>query len=475
MLSVYPVTEHDVIEFLKKDLESNESKAIVAEVDGEPAGAASLWWRPVGRDRHVAWLGIDVRTKHWGKGVGSALMPEAIRIAKELGFRKIVLGVFEDNARAMRLYEKSGFVKEAREKAEVWIDGSWRPGLIMSLELAPCKPKLKQSQIKSNTKSHFLAPDAKISIRQLKDGDLDEVNRLQNCTQSTKLCFRVPPFAKEQTKQWYEGIKTQENKYAFAAFSSEKLVGYAMFKAAPPPFLCLRLEEIIVDANQNPYDAATALVTAVKGFRERYSYHTVSTLLPENSYPIINALENQGFKKNGALKDYYFIDEHYTNAAVYGYSNKAKRERAKSPVFPIAPQKTRAILLRPSQSLPTHSSARAPETEMRTTEILKTVTDQEAFRFYEAEGRPTGHSAKKLSDLLENTKSVKLESLIFHTQRGDFQNWADKILKDPKLATELGEISISKSHDLRKDLCKTIENRIREAQQRAPNETVAQA
>jgi RimJ/RimL family protein N-acetyltransferase len=349
MLSVYPVTEHDVTEFLKKDLESNEGKYVVAELDGEPAGSVGLWWRPVGRDRHVAWLGIDVRTKHWGKGVGSALMREAIRIAKELGFRKMVLGVFEDNARAMRLYEKSGFRKEARVKDEVWIDGSWRAGFVMGLELAPCKPKLKQSQIKDNAKKQFLPADVEISTRQLKDGDLDEVNRLQNCTQSTKLSFRVPPFTKEQTKQWYEGIKTQENKYCVAAFGSEKLLGYVLFKATSPPFLCLRLEEIIVDANQNPYDAATALVAAIKDFKERYHYHKISALLPESSYPIISALESQGFKKNGAIKDNYFIDDHYTNAAIYEYPNKAKREHTKPPVFPITTQKTRALVLTSSQ------------------------------------------------------------------------------------------------------------------------------
>lgn len=352
MLSVYPVTEHDVIEFLKKDLESSEAKHVVAEFDGEPAGAVSLWWRPVGRDRHIAWLGIDVRTKHWGKGVGSSLMREAIRIAKELGFRKIVLGVFEDNARAMRLYEKSGFIKEVREKDEVWIDGSWRPGSIMGLELAPCRPKLKQSQIKDDAKNQFTPADVKISIRQLKDGDLDEVNRLQNCTRSAKLSFRVPPLTKEQTKQWYEAIKTQENKYCLAAFSGDKLMGYFLFKATAPPFLCLRLEEFIVDLNQNPNDAATALVSAVKGFKERYCYYRISAFIPENSYPIINALENQGFKKSGVVKDYYFIDEHYTNAAVYGYSDKTKRERPKPPNFPITIQKTRALVQQPSQPAP---------------------------------------------------------------------------------------------------------------------------
>lgn len=116
LLSVYPITQYDVAEFLKKDLESNEAKHIVAELDSEPAVTVSIWWRIAGRDRHVAWLGVDVRTKHWGKGVGSGLMQEAIRVAKELGFRKMTLGMFEGNERAMRLYMKFGFRKEAYEK-----------------------------------------------------------------------------------------------------------------------------------------------------------------------------------------------------------------------------------------------------------------------------------------------------------------------------------------------------------------------
>lgn len=331
-------------------MESNEAKHVVVELDGEPAGSVSLWWKPVGRDRHVTWLGIDVKTRHWGKGVGSALMREAVRIAKEMGFRKIVLGVFKDNARAMRLYEKFGFKIEAHEKTEVWIDGSWRTGFVMGRELAPCRPKLKQSHSKDNKEKQVSAPDVKISIRQLNDRDLDEMNRLQNCTQSTKSSFRIPPFTREQTKQWYEGIKTQENKYCLAGFSNEKLLGYILFKATSAPFLCLRFEEIVVDVNQNPYDASMVLVMASIGFKERYGYHRISTLVLENNYPIISALESQGFKKNGAIKDYYFIDDYYTNAAVYEYRNKAKPERTKPLVFPITTQETRALSLKSPQS-----------------------------------------------------------------------------------------------------------------------------
>jgi RimJ/RimL family protein N-acetyltransferase len=255
-------------------------------------------------------------------------MQEAIRVAKELGFRKMVLGFFEGNERAMRLYTKFGFRKEAYEKDEVWIDGSWRTCFTMGLELAPCKPRLRRRQIKRNAKKQFLASDAEISTRQLEDRDLDEVNRLQNCAQSTKSSFRVPPVTKEQTKQWYEGIKAQENKYCLASFSGGKLLGYLLFRAAVLPFACLKFEEIIVDTNQKPYETAAALVDAIKSFKERYWYHRVSAFVPETSDPIVNALENQGFRKTGAMKNYYFIDGYYVNAAVYGYLGNARQKHA---------------------------------------------------------------------------------------------------------------------------------------------------
>ena len=319
LLSVYPITQHEVVEFLKKDLESNEGKLIAAESNGEPVGTVSLWWRSAGRDRHVAWLGISVRSEHWGKGVGSGLMHEAVRVAKELGFSKIVLGVFDGNERAMRLYKKFGFKNEAYETDEVWIDGSWRKGFMMGLELAPCKPRFKTSQIKQNARRRYSARKAIMSTRQLEDKDLDEVNRLQNCPDSTKSSFRVPPITKEQTKQWYEGIKAQENKHCLACFSNNKLAGYLQFRALVLPFPRLKFEEIIVDANQEPYEAATALVSAIKGFKERYWYHGISAFVPETSEPIITAIESQGFKKTGAMKDYYFIDGYYVNSAVYEY------------------------------------------------------------------------------------------------------------------------------------------------------------
>ena len=95
-------------------------------------------------------------------------------------------------------------------------------------------------------------------------------------------------------------------------------------------------------------------------------------------------------------------------------------------------------------------------------QVLRTVGDHEAFYFYEAVGKPTGEVARNLSDFVDRVKSVKSESLMFHLQRKDFQNWVEKILGDSKLAEELARISPSNGDDIRAKINETVENRVRE-------------
>lgn len=64
--------------------------------------------------RHVATLGMAVDAGWRGRGVGSALMTEALRWARESGVEKVVLSVYPHNDGAIALYRKFGFVEEGR-------------------------------------------------------------------------------------------------------------------------------------------------------------------------------------------------------------------------------------------------------------------------------------------------------------------------------------------------------------------------
>jgi len=49
-----------------------------------------------------------------GRGVGSALLAEALRWAGEVGVRKVELSVYPDNDAARALYARFGFLEEGR-------------------------------------------------------------------------------------------------------------------------------------------------------------------------------------------------------------------------------------------------------------------------------------------------------------------------------------------------------------------------
>lgn len=103
-----------------------------------------------------------------------------------------------------------------------------------------------------------------------------------------------------------------------------------------------------------------------------------------------------------------------------------------------------------------------PEVNAEAVSMLRTVRDQEAFYFYEAIGKPTGEVARNLRDLLDKVKSAKIESLAFHHQRNDFQNWVQKTLGDAKLAEKLKGIHVSTGDEIRTSICNAVENRIKE-------------
>lgn len=116
---------------------------LVAERDGQVLGSAGL--HPTGpalRRRHVAMLGISVARSHQGQGVGYALMRGLIDYADRWAqVLRIELTVFADNARAVALYERCGFLHEGRARAFALRDGRYEDVLYMA-RLHPNPPRL---------------------------------------------------------------------------------------------------------------------------------------------------------------------------------------------------------------------------------------------------------------------------------------------------------------------------------------------
>ena len=109
-----------------------------------------------------------------------------------------------------------------------------------------------------------------------------------------------------------------------------------------------------------------------------------------------------------------------------------------------------------------NQKSRGLEVDIDAVKILRTVNNEEAFYFYEAIGKPTGECARSLSDFLKSVESVKTESLLFHLQRKDFQNWIEKTIGDPELAKRIGKTIRSRNDDIKTRIRSILEERIRE-------------
>ncbi|MCG8377514.1 MAG: GNAT family N-acetyltransferase [Chlorobiales bacterium] len=85
------------------------------------------------RRKHVASFGIAVHPEFQGRGAGSALMEELIRLGDNwLDILRLELSVFSDNGTAVALYRKFGFVIEGEARYDVFRRGRYASGYRMA-------------------------------------------------------------------------------------------------------------------------------------------------------------------------------------------------------------------------------------------------------------------------------------------------------------------------------------------------------
>jgi RimJ/RimL family protein N-acetyltransferase len=106
-----------------EELEGERTVMLVAEAGGELVGQLDLRLARYG----VADLGMLVAAGWRRRGVGSALLAEAIDRARKAGAHKLALQVWPHNAAALALYERFGFRREGyltrhyrRRSGELW-------------------------------------------------------------------------------------------------------------------------------------------------------------------------------------------------------------------------------------------------------------------------------------------------------------------------------------------------------------------
>lgn len=112
---------------IRKDITDPDVYMLVAVDEAEKlVGYVKLSLRQHARQRHKARLSIAVDTGQQGLGAGSKLLAAALDCADRwLKLMKVDLTVQTDNACAIKLYERFGFVREGLCRYECVSDGKY--------------------------------------------------------------------------------------------------------------------------------------------------------------------------------------------------------------------------------------------------------------------------------------------------------------------------------------------------------------
>ena len=134
-------------ELWRKRLETpTDVRRLVATIDEEIVGNCGIHTNPNPRRAHAAMLGIVVQGNWQGRGIGSALLKEAISLADNwLHLLRLELTVFTDNLPAIRLYQKFGFLIEGTHVGQALRDGLFVDGYSMA-RLHPNPPRILASR-----------------------------------------------------------------------------------------------------------------------------------------------------------------------------------------------------------------------------------------------------------------------------------------------------------------------------------------
>ena len=157
-----------------------DAAVFVAEVNGLVVARLSLSRDPHPASRHVADLGLMVAVSQRRRGVGTALLDEAVRWARSAGVSKLELHVFPWNEPALALYESFGFEREGYRRAHYARGDELVDAILMAYAVA--EGSLAPGRGRHEREQHLVGKPAPQSPRASTEQPQERVPEPQHCS-----------------------------------------------------------------------------------------------------------------------------------------------------------------------------------------------------------------------------------------------------------------------------------------------------
>ncbi|MGL5434333.1 MAG: GNAT family N-acetyltransferase [Lachnospiraceae bacterium] len=121
--------KNDVIKFINNSSivcqDGNSIHYAIVDDADEYLGTISL--KDINLQNRHAEFAISLRKKAQGKGIASEAIQEVLKVAFEKHLlNKVFLNVLEENKRAIKLYERSGFIFEGKFRQHIMVNDEYK-------------------------------------------------------------------------------------------------------------------------------------------------------------------------------------------------------------------------------------------------------------------------------------------------------------------------------------------------------------
>lgn len=125
------MTKEEVSTKLPKSVDYTDNLCLVARVDNEIVGCLTFSRYPKIEYQHSGEFGMTILPEYWNMGIGKGFLKEMEKWCLANKIKKIELGVWSNNNKAIHLYEKFGYEMEGRRKRSILRDSNFYDLLLM--------------------------------------------------------------------------------------------------------------------------------------------------------------------------------------------------------------------------------------------------------------------------------------------------------------------------------------------------------
>jgi RimJ/RimL family protein N-acetyltransferase len=109
------------------------SLVLLAEQGTQVVGLLTAVGGERNRLRHSAGLALGVARSHWGQGIATAMVREAVAWSARVGLKRVELTVHTTNLAAVTVYLRCGFQVEGVRRSSLFVDGVYVDEYLMAL------------------------------------------------------------------------------------------------------------------------------------------------------------------------------------------------------------------------------------------------------------------------------------------------------------------------------------------------------